>query len=276
MKIDNVAIIILNYISWEESLKEAILVHDFLDLEWKQIIIVDNASPNNSIFELEKRRIDDLVIIESKTNKGYASGNNIGLRYAFDNGYKYGWILNNDIVIDDKDVLIKMIKVFEKDDDVAVVNPDVYSPDGYMYNRDSQRPSFYDMTIGFRSYKNKGRIVNDLGDYGYIYRPQGCCMMVDLAKAAEVGFLDESTFLYCEEPIFAERLLMKNWKCACITNARIIHNHSKTVHSVLGKWRTILIQNRSYNYYLKEYRHFGPIERSVCIIFGTFKSILVN
>ena len=34
-------------------------------------------------------------------------------------------------------------------------------------------------------------------------------MMVDLDKMNEVDYFDEKTFLYCEEPILAERLLKK-------------------------------------------------------------------
>ena len=42
--------------------------------------------------------------IETGRNNGYAAGNNEGLRYAYGNGFKYGWILNNDIIVDDRDM----------------------------------------------------------------------------------------------------------------------------------------------------------------------------
>lgn len=87
-------------------------------------------------------------------------------------------------------------------------------------------------------------------------------MLLDLEKAKAVSDLDEHTFLYCEEMIFAEKLRKKNWTCACASDHRVIHDHSKTVRSALGKWKQLKAQNRSYRYYLKEYRDFGPPQES--------------
>lgn len=94
-------------------------------------------------------------MLQSKKNGGYASGNNIGLRYAFRKGFRYAWVLNNDIEIKDTQILKKMVKVLKTDSKLAVVNPDIYSPDGYMFNRDAVRPAFYDFTIGALQYKKK-------------------------------------------------------------------------------------------------------------------------
>ena len=101
-------------------------------------------------------------------------------------------------------------------------------------------------------------------------------MMVDLAKMEQVDYMDEHTVLYCEEFILAERLLKHGWKCACAINTSIIHNHSKTVKSILGKWKMLSIQNKSFNYYLKAYRGYGFLSRTVCTAFYTLKNYLTN
>ena len=75
-----VAVVILNYQSWSDTLAEAQMVHDLFALNWNQIIIVDNASPNESEEKLEEKTIGDYIFIESGKNAGYAAGNNIGLR----------------------------------------------------------------------------------------------------------------------------------------------------------------------------------------------------
>lgn len=276
MIIERVAVIILNYKSWEDTLKEAQMVHDLYKLKWNQIIIVDNASPNESEAKLKEKTIGDYVFIETGHNNGYAAGNNVGLRYAYDNGYKYGWILNNDIVIDDAYLLSNVLRIFANDSSIAVVSPDIYSPEGHMFNRDSQRAGFYDMTLGMVRYRKKGRELVDHGGYGYVYRPQGCCMIIDLDKGESVDFLDEKTFLYCEEAIFSERLQKYGWKCACALATKVIHNHSKTVKSSLSKWKVIRTQNTSFNYYLKEYRGFNLLERIICIFFYSLKNYLTN
>lgn len=268
MAFSDVAVVILNYNSWKETLEEAKLVHDLFGLEWRQIIIVDNASPNESEQELGKKAIGEYVFIETGSNKGYASGNNIGLKYAFEHGYKYAWILNNDIIIDDPDVLPEIIRVFRSDDKIAVVNPDVYAPDGYMFNRYAKRMSCWDYTFGHYSYKKKGRDLEMKDGFGYIWRPQGCCMVVDLNKISSVGYLDENTFLYCEEPILAEKLISAGYRLACACKVKIVHNHSKTVNSVYKKKEKIKVHNKSFEYYLKQYRKFNLFQVKLCLFFA--------
>lgn len=268
---EQVAVIILNYKSWKDTLQEAQLVHDLFHLRWEQIIIIDNASPNESKDELEKKAIGNYVFIETGENNGYASGNNVGLRYAYEKGYKFGWILNNDIIIEDENVLEELLRIFSIDKSIAVVNPDVYSPTGYLFNRNSKRRSFWDYTLGYVSYKKKGRHLNLLDGYGYIWRPQGCCMMVDLGKMNEIGYLDENTFLYCEEPILGEKILKAGYRAACACEVEVIHNHSTTVKSVLQKEEIIKTHNRSFEYYLCSYRGFNRLQVKLCLMVATLE-----
>lgn len=277
VKKNKIAIIILNYKSWKETIKEAEVCNALLHIDYNDIIIIDNASPNNSVEMLEKERKDrNYVLIKADTNAGYAAGNNIGMRFAYNRGYEYAWILNNDIIIDDNQIITKIVDVFMKDSSIAVVNPDVYAPNGHMFNRDSKKPTFFDYTLGANKYRKNGRQIQDLGGYTYVYRPQGCCMMVDLEKINEVGYMDEHTFLYVEEPILAERLLKKNYRCACCLKTKIIHNHSTTVKSIYAKNKIRKMNNESFKYYLKEYRKFNSIQIGICCFFNYIKLILLG
>lgn len=272
-----IAVAILNYNSWKETLNEAEMCYKYLGIPYSDIIIIDNDSSNDSAINLKKISDDKgYIFLKSEHNDGYASGNNIGLRYAKANGYKYCWILNNDIIFEDTVIVKKLIDVFKNDMSIAVVNPKVLSPDGYLFNYDAVRYSFFDLTIGMLNYRKKGRNIVDLGGYGYVYRPQGCCMIVDLDKMAGIDYFDENTFLYCEEPILAERLLKKGYKCACCLTTEIIHNHSKTVKSVFQKREINKIQNESFKYYLKKYRKFNYIMISICLIFNKIKLVILD
>lgn len=272
---DKIAVIILNYMTWEETLKEVGIIKSLNNSSALDIIVVDNASPNDSYERLASCSENNFILLKSESNNGYASGNNIGLRYSYAKEYKYAWILNNDILIEDKDILAKLIGVF-KDSSVAVVNPDILAPDGHLFNRDSQRPDFYDFTFGMNSYRKKGRKVEDLGGYGYVYRPQGCCMVVDLEKLNSVDYMDEHTFLYSEEMILAERLLKKSYRCACCLDASAVHNHSTTVKSSIKKRKIKKIQLKSFDYYLKEYRKYNGFKRLICRIFYSLKLSLLK
>lgn len=264
----DVSYVILNYNTWEDTIKEIEILKELIDVNFKDIIVVDNCSPNNSYEKLKEYSLKTgITLLYSEANKGYAAGNNIGLRYSYNNGYKYAWILNNDILIEDKDIVKKILSVFEKDEKVAVVNPDIYTPNGHLCNRNSIRGNVWDSTLGILQFVKKSRIIKDLGGYGYIYRPQGCCMMVDLKKMNDVDYMDEHTFLYVEEPILAERLLAKGYKCACITNTSVIHNHSTTVKSNIQKKKVQKIKKESNTYYMKTYRGYGKISIALCNFF---------
>lgn len=277
MNDERIAVIVLNYKSWKETLEEIDCCNRVLNADYCDIFVVDNASPNNSLEELEiASKLKHFNLLSSNENKGYAAGNNIGLRQALLRGYKYGLILNNDIIIDDPEMLEKMVSVLKIDNSVAVINPDIYAPDGHMFNRDSTRPSFWDLTFGMFRYPIKGRLIDDLGGYGYVYRPQGCCMMVDIEKLSEVDYMDENTFLYCEEPILAERLLKKGYRCACCNCTKVIHNHSTTVKNVFSKNRIIKMKNVSYKYYLKKYRRFNSMQIALCLFFNVIKMQLLS
>ncbi len=272
----DVAILILNYITWEETLKEAMLIHDLYQLQWEQFVIVDNASPNESDLKLREKKIGEYHYIQAGQNYGYAKGNNLGIRFAEQLGYKYVWIINNDILTNDGKLLEHMLYVFDKDTQVAAVNPDIYSENGYLYNRDAVKYSFFDMTLGIFSYKRKGRRTVDQGGYSYIYRPQGCCMLLDIHKTAECGYLDEKTFLYCEEMILAERYLRKGYKCACDIEHSIIHDHSYTTKKVFEKNRLLKMQLNSFSHYLREYRGYAKIRSFLCQMFFAIKFYATN
>lgn len=274
---NKVACIILNYFTWEDTIKEIEHVRNHLRIEYNDFVIIDNNSPNNSYEELvEYSKDKNIMIIKSEKNNGYAAGNNIGIKYAKSMGYEYGLIMNNDIIISDDNMLEKLLKIMEKDSSLAIVNPDVYMPDGYLCNRDSVRPNFYYFTFGMIRYRKKGRLLQDKGGYGYIYRPQGCCMLVDIEKMQKINYLDENTFLYCEESILAERLLKNDFKCACAICTKIIHNHSTTVKTTLQKKHTHRIVNESFKYYLEQYRGYNKLMIGICCLFNNLKMKIID
>ena len=195
-----ISVIILNYNSWKDTINEIEHIHNMFEIEYNSIIVIDNCSTNESFSKLNEFKNDKCItLIKSETNGGYAKGNNIGLKYAYDNGYNYALIVNNDIEFTDSETIKKLISCLEYDNTLATVNPDICSPNGKIYNRDSLRPNFFDMSFGMIGYIKKGRklkMIND--DYAYVYRPQGCCMLVDLKKMNDVDYFDENTFLYNE------------------------------------------------------------------------------
>lgn len=101
-------------------------------------------------------------------------------------------------------------------------------------------------------------------------------MLVDLKKMEEIDYFDENTFLYCEEPILAEKLLGKGYRCACCISTNVIHNHSYTVRKALSRISYIRCNLKSFAYLLKEYRGFGCFQINICCVFQLLRMLLTN
>ena len=100
------------------------------------IVIVDNASPNNSYLELEKRfgSCNSIKLIKNSENYGFAKGNNVGIRYATkDLDSDFVVVLNNDSIIEQNDfneIIVKKYYEYK----FAILGPDIITADGCHQN----------------------------------------------------------------------------------------------------------------------------------------------
>lgn len=123
-----VCFIILHYKVYEETIRcvDSILNNVIGD---KKIIIVDNFSNNNSFEELQKyyKTNNDVEIIKTNENKGFANGNNFGYHYA-KRKYNFDFciVMNNDMEILQKDFISKIYENYQNDK-FDILGPDIYS-----------------------------------------------------------------------------------------------------------------------------------------------------
>lgn len=113
----DLSVIILNYNS-SDYLKKCLDSINNSDIGKYQyeIIVVDNCSTDNSIELAKKIKNTNIKFLELKTNKGFAHGNNQGVK-EINNKTKFVLFLNPDTVVE-KDTFKKMIEFFEKNKDV--------------------------------------------------------------------------------------------------------------------------------------------------------------
>lgn len=253
----NVLIVILNYRTYDLTLQ---LIRKLSDLTYKKydVFVVDNRSPNESAKVLEEKSHEmNFIFYANKTNAGYAAGNNIGIRYAYEHGYEYTWILNNDVIILNQNVLEHMISTIQKQDNVAVIGPKIITRDNKICAPYCRRPTFKSLTFGIAAERNYRRKYNDTPRK--VYRVYGCCMLLDTKVLHEVNYMDERTFLYGEEDILAERLLKKGYSAYYDPQVCVKHNESSSMKEVPKEKQKRIIEARRKNreLYLKDYRYFS-------------------
>jgi GT2 family glycosyltransferase len=179
-KIKKVALIVLNYNSWRDTLKCVSLCVRQLYANFL-VIVVDNASTDDSVEKMkaewrsqagikyvaeydrrdaeaggteEKENAlrkygpeEKLVLIKNDRNLGYSAGNNVGIRYALKKKAAAVLIVNPDVRIDEPSALGKMIAALLSRDDIAVVGPNITDAEG---RRQSplREPSFWEECFG--------------------------------------------------------------------------------------------------------------------------------
>ena len=90
-----------------------------------QILIVDNASTDNSI-EMVAREFPSVRLISSERNLGFAGGNNLGMRHSLG---RYIVLLNSDTIVT-QDWLRPLIQEAKSDPRIGIVGPKLLFHDG--------------------------------------------------------------------------------------------------------------------------------------------------
>ena len=119
-----IGIVILNYKTYLDTER---LVGDILSRRIKhdiRIVIVDNASPNESFEYLNNalKNLDQIEIIQSSCNAGFAKGNNVGLRLLKKYSPSFALVLNNDVHFD-VEILDHLVEMYSKLNSPGIISP---------------------------------------------------------------------------------------------------------------------------------------------------------
>lgn len=122
-----IAFVILHYQAMNETIACIDSIKSHVDGD-RHIIVVDNASPNLSGVELEKKYAGDaeVDILLSRENLGFARGNNLGYRKARELDPAYIVVLNSDTQIEQDDFAALVEKAY-REYTFDVLGPDIYS-----------------------------------------------------------------------------------------------------------------------------------------------------
>lgn len=184
-----------------------------------KIIVVDNNSKDNSINELSK--IKDIVLIKNKINAGFAGGNNLGIKFAIDNGADYVLLLNNDTTVE-IDFLNQLIDEAEKDVGIYVGKIMFYYDKNIIWYAGGKIDKF-------RGCTNVNGFVEDKGQFekeSFVTFATGCCMLIERDVIKKVGLLKEDYFLYFEDTDYCARTLKQGYKIKYCPKAIIYHKES--------------------------------------------------
>ena len=176
-----------------------------------EIIVVENSN-SSKCKELLEKKYSNVKVILSEKNLGNGAGINTGLKNT---NTKYAFYIDIDTEIQ-KDTISYLLDAAGKIDDFALLAPLV---ENYEYKKTD-----YHQDIS--SEDSNQRRMNFV---------PGCAMFFNIEKIREIGFFDESFFLFFEENDIYMRCHKNNLKIYLIKLAKIIHTGEKSVDKKLDE-----------------------------------------
>lgn len=222
------SIIIVNYQKYEDTFACVDSILKFKTTEDYRIVVVDNASPNDSWERLQTLNNNSKVMtIQAKENKGYCAGNNIGIKYSLENiKPDYIWILNPDTLVE-KECLQKLHDFAVSKSDLGILGCKlVYYPDT-QYLQALGGGNFIVSKYGeLRPEKhlyNMQPSTSALPDVVTMDLIIGASMYIPTSVFHKIGLMDERFFLYSDENEFCLRALNNGLKNYAISSAIVYH-----------------------------------------------------
>lgn len=175
-----------------------------------------------------------ITFILSDENNGYASGNNIGLKYLKNSvpSSDFIWILNNDTIVDphaldelinswhhlqNQNIALLGAKVLECNYPHAIQSAGVK-----MQSLFKEEKPFYNHPSNALSYDIE---VDSIC---------GCSIFLTLEILNQIGLLPEEYFLYYEETDWMRAVKLQGFKIYTSGNAIVIHKHAKSTGGYLS------------------------------------------
>ena len=187
-----------------------------------EIIVIDNASIDESVKIIRARFLESIKVIESTVNLGFGRANNLGVKHASGD---FLFLLNSDTLLEN-DPFPYFIEAYENSDNVAFLG-------GYLIDGDRKPCS-----SGGRGYS----IKKDLGraysrwigkKYTLDVKPSDQVTKVDFVIGADMfirkstfellGGFDPRIFMYLEEVKLCMLALEKGFNNYIIPGPQIIH-----------------------------------------------------
>jgi len=208
-----------------QCLKSLQSISDYPDAE---IILVDNASSDGTA-DIVEREFPAINLVRSRTNLGFAGGNNIGIRKS--NG-KYVSLINSDVVAT-QGSLDTLLQYMEEHPDIGVLGPKMIMPDGTVGASCMCFPTvanwFWRALALDVVFKHSRRFGAYLMTYFQYDRPSdvdvltGWFWMIRREAMEQVGLLDERFFMYGEDIDWCRRFRDAGWRVVFFPRATAIH-----------------------------------------------------
>lgn len=264
------SVVIVNYETFELTKNAVNSIFKYSYPFSVEVIVVDNASGDDSLSKLQDYFQDKVNFIASKVNNGFAAGNNQALKKV---NSKYVLLLNSDTIVWEN-TLTDIYNYMENNSDVGACGCQVLLEDNTLDKACKRsfpnvKNSFFRLFHIPTKSKDDNYNLDDLDDNG--------CYEIDCLTGAfiftrkkvldEIGFLDETFFMYGEDIDFCYRIKSAGWKIVYYGKDKI--THFKGASSKKQRPKLIYEFYRAmYIYYKKHHAHESNFLVNIVVYLG--------
>ena len=174
----DLSIIVLNYNQPEILRKCLRAIYDNTPSLNYEVILVDNASTDNSLAMTEKE-FPEVIIIHSNEMLGFTGINNLGLKIAKG---RYICLLNNDAFVHNN-CFNRLLSFLETNPKAGIAGPKLLNPNGTIQRQGS--------LLGPKFWESQKPVP--------VQFVIGACFMFKRAVFEKIGYLDENLFFYNDD-----------------------------------------------------------------------------
>ena len=195
-----------------------------------EIIVVDNASSDDSAEMIQSEFGDKATLISNAKNLGFGAAHNQAIRQS--NG-RYVFVLNPDSRLQGDDVLRKMVEYMDANSNVGILGPKVLNPDGSLQYSARHFPTMFAAAFRhtiFGKLFPKNRYVREylMTDWEHdqvtdVDWLSGSAMLVRRETFEQIGLLDERFFMYCEDVDWCKRAHLGGWRVVYFPMTSVSH-----------------------------------------------------
>lgn len=200
----------------------------------EDIVVVDNASTDNSFAVLKQTLPPGVRLVRASLNRGFAAGVNFGMAGCVRD---LVLVLNPDTYFVDPS-LEKVVALLKSESDVGLVGLDLIYPDG---ERQFSARRFYSLLdilsrrlpLGkLEAFKRRidHHLMREAWKDGTPFEADwvvGTGFIVRRSLWADLGGMDEHFFLYMEDVDICARIWQAGYRVLCVPGARLTHEHQR-------------------------------------------------
>jgi len=268
-----ILISLLNWKNYSDTIQCIKQLYEF-GYASKEIVVVDNASPNDSVEKI-KNSFPEIEIIHSSMNNGFAAGHKMAVDYALENNFELLWILNPDVLLNEN-TLPQLIDAYRRKGpaiygsvSVSESNPEIVEFGGAYGIINGERSEVYDFHKG----DNLSALQHSSTEI-QVGAIEGFSMLVPLEVIRKHRFMDTRFFLYGEETEYCLRLMDEGIPNYVVPGSVVVHKGEGSF-GTSKKNNPVVAYYRARNYRLIAKKYFGLTNGKILKSVGGARALIL-